>query len=186
MSPEDFAQFLERLSSDGEDGGRLYARLHKKLVGFFHMKGVSEAEEAADETIDRAVVKICAGAPVPDVNKYCLGIARNVAKERRRREQRDKSVFLRFVDDLNNDSNEEVERIERILKPCFNQLAAEEQELLIAYCQISRGRMRADYRRQLAEKRETSVLALRMRVTRIRSVLSACVKKSARSGLALI
>jgi DNA-directed RNA polymerase specialized sigma24 family protein len=186
MSPEEFARFLEHLSPDAEEAGRLYTRLHKKLVGFFHLKGVSEPGMAADETLDRAAVKICAGTPVPDVTKYCLGIARNVVKEWLRREQREKSVFQRFVEDLSDDSDEEIARIERVLKPCFEQLSDDERELLLGYCQVLRGRARAEHRRELAETKKTTVLALRMRVTRLRGILGECVEKRSREHLAAI
>lgn len=186
MSPEEFAQFLEHLSPDMEEAGRLYTRLHKKLAGFFYLKGVSEPGKAADETLDRAVIKICAGTPVPDVQKYCLGIARNVVKEGLRRDQREKSVFQNFVESLNDDSDEEITRIERLLKPCFEQLADDEQELLIGYCQVLRGRARAEHRRQLAETMKTTVLALRMRVTRLRGILGECIERRSREPLAII
>jgi DNA-directed RNA polymerase specialized sigma24 family protein len=97
---EDFARFLESLSHDADEAGRLYIRLHKKLVGFFNLKGVSDPMKAADDTIERATRKIADGAPVPDADKYCLGIARNIAKERWRRAQRENHVFLNFVEQL--------------------------------------------------------------------------------------
>lgn len=174
---EAFACFLESLSPDGEEAGRRYTRLHEKLVGFFRMKGISDPASAADETIDRAALKINGGTPVPDTDKYCLGIARNIARERYRREQRENSVFIKFTENLPDAANEQLERIYRILKPCFEQLASEEQELLLAYCQVLMGRARAEHRRQLAEIRKTTVLALRMRVTRLRNILTDCVKK---------
>jgi DNA-directed RNA polymerase specialized sigma24 family protein len=183
VSQEAFACFLECLSPDSEEAGRRYMRLHKKLVGFFNLKGVSDPVSAADETIDRATLKIAAGTPVPDVDKYCMGIARNIARERWRRAQREHSTFLDFTANLANNSDEGVERIYRILKPCFDALAVEEQKLIVAYCQVFQGRARADYRRQLAESMNTTVLALRMRVTRIRSLLSDCVTKSSNEGL---
>lgn len=177
MTPEDFARFLERLSPDAEEANRRYIRLHEKLVGFFYLRGIAATGQAADDTLDRAAVKICAGTPVPDVPKYCLGIARNVASEMYRREQRERATFLLFLQNLADNSDEEIERIQRILKPCFDQLATEEQELLAAYCQIFRGRARAEHRRQLAETMNTTVPSLRMRVTRLRTILTACAKK---------
>jgi hypothetical protein len=177
LSPEAFAQFLELLSPDTEEAGHLYTRLHEKLTGFFSFKGISDPVNAADETIDRAAIKIAAGATVPDVNKYCSGIARNIARERFRRAQREDSTFHRFIENLANHSDEQVERIERVLKPCFEQLTPEDQSLLLAYCQIMRGRARAEYRRQLAKTLQSTVLALRMRITRLRSNLAECVKK---------
>lgn len=177
LSPEAFAQFLGLLSANTEEAGRLYTRLHEKLTGFFSLKGISDPVNAADETIDRAAIKIAAGATVPDVNKYCSGIARNIAKERFRRAQREDSIFHSFVENLANNSDEQVERIERVLKPCFEQLTPVEQSLLLAYCQVRHGRARAEHRRKLAENLQSTVLALRMRVTRLRSNLAECVKK---------
>ena len=84
MSPEDFARLLALLSPDAEEAVRRYAVLHKKLTGFFIMKGISDPMDAADETLDRAVLKIVAGAIVPNLDSYCFGIARNLARERRR------------------------------------------------------------------------------------------------------
>ncbi|HEY0404571.1 MAG TPA: hypothetical protein VGC89_02520 [Pyrinomonadaceae bacterium] len=174
---EAFARFLDSLSPETEEAGRLYTRLHEKLVGLFSMKGLSDPVNAADETIDRAALKINAGTPVPDVGKYCMGIARNIVKERLRRMQREHSAFLNFVNDLSSASDEQLERIYRVLKPCFEQLAGDDQQLLLSYCQIMQGRARAEHRRQLALTMKTTMLALRMRVTRLRTSLSNCVKK---------
>jgi len=182
LSPEVFARFLEFLSPDPEEAGRIYTLLHKKLVGFFSLKGISDPVSAADETIDRAIIKMNAGTPVPDVTKYCLGIARNIAKERFRLEQRESSAFSGFIENLSNSSDEQIERIYHILKPCFDQLSTEEQKLLIEYCQVLRGHARAEHRRHLAMIMNTTVLALRMRVTRLRSVLTHCVEKRLNNG----
>ena len=177
VTPEVFAHFLRLLSPDPEEAGRRFTSLHKKLVGFFSMKGLSDPASAADETTDRAALKIYAGAVVPDVEKYCLGIARNIAKERARLIQRETRAFHKFVEEIGNSSAEQVERIYKILKPCFEQLAADERQLLVAYCHEIRGRARAEHRRQLAEAMKMTLLALRVRVTRLRSSLTDCVRK---------
>lgn len=183
MSPEEFARFLESLSPDAEEAVCLYNRLRdKKLVGFFEMKGISDPLSAADEVLDRAAVKISGGANVPSVEKYCLGIARNVAKEKWREEQRESSVFLHFTQSLADNSAEEVERIQQVLKPCFEELPEEDQRLLQAYCQVLHGRPRAEHRRQLAETMKTSMLALRLRVTRLRGRLADSVRRRSQSS----
>jgi DNA-directed RNA polymerase specialized sigma24 family protein len=179
---EALARFLESLSPNVKEADLRYIRLHERLVRFFRLKGIPDPESAADETIDRAALKIISGTPVPDADKYCLGIARNLTKERYRRAQRENSVFLKFIENLPDAANEQVERIYRILKPCFEQLTSEEQELLEAYCQVIEGRARAEHRRHLAEIMKTTVLALRMRVTRLRSILTDCVKKHSIDG----
>lgn len=184
MTPKEFARFLECFSPESEEAGRRYTHLHKKLVSFFVMRGVSDPMAAADETIDRAAVKICSGVSVPDVNKYCVGIARNVAKERWRHEQRESATFLLFIANLADNCDEEVDRIYTVLKPCFEQLAVEERTLLATYYKLFRGRERAEHRRRMAETAKTSVLALRMRVTRLRSILTDCVRKHSNTDLA--
>lgn len=172
-----FARFLKFLSTDEETAARTYTRMHEKLVGFFNLRGISDPVSAADETIDRAIIKIEAGTPVSDVQKYCSGIARNIALERLRQAERETSAFHNFIESIQNSSDEQVERIYGLLKPCFEQLSAEEQTLLLAYCRIIQGRARAEHRRQLAVDMQTTVLALRMRVTRLRNNLTDCVKK---------
>jgi hypothetical protein len=174
---EPVAHFLEFLSPDPEEAGLRYTRLHKKLVGFFSLRGISDPASAADETIDRAALKITSGAPVPDADKYCLGIARNITKERYRRAQRESSAFLTFIENLADAADAQVERIYLTMKSCFEQLAVKEQKLLLAYCQVMRGRARAEHRRQLADTMNTTVLALRMSVARLRNGLTDCFKK---------
>lgn len=179
MSPEDedFARFLESLSPDKDEAGHRYIFIHKKLTGFFSVRGVSDPADAADEVIKRAGRKIRGEAEVPDVERYCLGIARNVAKEEWRREERESTRFIRFIQGLANDTAAEVERIERILKPCFEKLDDEDRKLLVAYCRIPEGVSRAEHRRRLAEKMGITVRALRIRISRLRDELADCVKE---------
>ena len=180
MTPEDFARFLEYLSPDTTEAGQRYMSLHNKLIGFLSMKGVSDPASAADEVLDRTVVKINAGTDVPDVDRYCIGIARNLIKERLRRLRRENVAFQQFIEAINNYSSEQVERIYSILKPCFEHLSVEERQLLAEYCHKIDGRVHAEHRRQLAETMQVTVLALRIKVTRLRNKLTDCVKKLSR------
>jgi DNA-directed RNA polymerase specialized sigma24 family protein len=176
MSPEDFARFLESLSPDGEEAGRLYIRLEKQLVSFFGMKGIADSAGAVNETIKRAAEKIAGGADVPDAGRFCRGIARNVAREWWRRERREETVIRRFIDSLADDPTEELERIEHVLKPCFDRLKGEEQKLLVAYCSVPEGMSGAEHRRQLADKLGITVGALRIQISRLRDRLEDCVE----------
>ncbi|HEY9404760.1 MAG TPA: hypothetical protein VIQ24_19040 [Pyrinomonadaceae bacterium] len=181
MSHEDFAKFQESLSPVKGEAAQLYIRLHKKLVGFFGMKGISDSTGAADETIDRAVQRLAGGADVPDMEKYCLGIARNVAKEWWRRERREEVVFRRFIDTLADDPSEEVDRIEHILKPCFERLKVEEQKLLVSYCSVPEDMSSSEYRHQLADRLGITVRALRIKVSRLRDRLEEYVEEHLRN-----
>jgi hypothetical protein len=183
MNSDDFTRFLELLSSTGGgDGASCYVRLYRRLEGFFSMKGVRDPTGATDAAIDIAVRKIAEGAPVPDAERYCVGVARNIARERLRAERRESNAFLKFIDDLDDGSGEQVARIDKTLRPCFDSLAADDQEFLAAYCRVLRGRARAEHRRELALSMDTTVLALRMRVTRLRKGLADCVQKRSEDG----
>jgi hypothetical protein len=177
VTPEDFARFLELLSADPDEAGLRYTRLHKKLLDYFCFKGISDPEGTADETLDRALSKITAGAVVPDVEKYCFGFARNIVKERLRMMKRETATFHSYIEGLAASSAELIEKIHNLMKPCFEQLAVEDQKLLLIYCQEIEGRARAEHRRQVAATMNISMLALRVRVTRLRSNLNDCVQK---------
>lgn len=181
MSPEDFARILALLSPDIEEAGRRYGRLHKRLTGFFSLQGISDPLTAADQAIDRAASKIAAGTVVPDVDKYCLGIARNIAREKRRFMQRENIAFQNFIEYVDDFPVKQLERIYGILKPCFEELAIEEQQLLAAYCHKVKGQANAEVRRQLSETLNMTMLALRVRVNRLRKKLTDCVQKRSRN-----
>jgi hypothetical protein len=51
VNQEMFARFLELLAPDPEEAGRSYTNLHKRLTGFFRMKGLTDPVSAADETL---------------------------------------------------------------------------------------------------------------------------------------
>ncbi len=179
---EAFARFIATLDSDPDEAGRRYLRLHRKLVGLFSMNGISDPMDAADETITRAGHKLCAGAEVSDLENFCKGIARNIIKERLRKQRRESKAFLEFIANIANATGEQVERIDRLLQPCFAELTEDDQTLLRDYCRIPRGRARAEYRRQLAEHMHISMLALRLRVTRLRRRLTDCAKKRSKQN----
>ncbi len=176
MNPDAFARFLKRLAPDPEEAGRRYAKLHNKLTGFFALKGLTDPASAADETLDRAVMKVEAGAVVPDVDKFCFGIARYIAKERFRLLVREILAFHEFMNAVINHSNEQVERIYEILKPCLELLTIDEQQMLMEYCHQIRGRARAEHRRELAERMNRSEGSVRINVSRLRQTLAKCVQ----------
>jgi hypothetical protein len=177
MQGEEFTRFLKHLSTDPDEAGRRYVLLRQNLVAYFSRHRISDPDAVADETLDRAAMKIAEGAVVPEIKPYCLGIARYIVKERLRKDDRDNTANREYVQELSNQSSEQVEWIYRVLLPCFQQLDDDDQKLLIEYCQVMHGRERAEHRRKLAEKRGTTLLGLRMRVTRIRTRLAECVKQ---------
>ena len=177
MNRDAFEYFLAMLSTDAEEAARRYSVLHAKFTGFFRLKGMADPGSAADETLDRAALNISEGAIVPDAEKYCWGIARNLAKEKFRQQMRESKAIQEFVERISNTSLDLVERIYQVLRPCFEQLSTGDQQLLLSYCKDIRGRQRAEHRRLLAEMLQLSVSALRIKVTRLRDKLTECVRR---------
>lgn len=175
---ENFAALLRALCpEDTEEASRLYLRLHQKLVGYFRLRGMSDPESDADDVLDRAGEKLVNGQNIPDIGKFCMGIARNIVHERIRNKKREESVFQKFIDEYQDKSTEAlVDRITNLMKPCFEQLPADDRDLLNSYCQVPPGIDRAEHRLRLADSLKSSIAALRIRVTRLRRRLENCVK----------
>ena len=161
-------------SEDPNEAGRRYLRLYQKLSGYFQFRGVADPTAAADETLDRAARRIAEGVEVPDIDKFCLGIARFIIKEGWRCNNRESAAFLQFLEQQDRDDQT---RAFSLMKNCFEQLAQYDRELLNSYCATPPGRARARYRLELAEQLKLTVTALRVRVTRLRKGLDDCVKE---------
>jgi hypothetical protein len=162
---------------DPDEAIRLYLLLHQKLEGFFRLKGMYDPVTDADETYDRAEEKLAKGNYVPNISKFCMGIAKNIVYERLRNKKREESAFLKFLEYSHDKSTESiVDKITKLMKPCFEQLPEDDRNLLISYCKVPPGMDRAEHRRQLAARLKSSIAALRIRVTRLRRGLENCVK----------
>ena len=160
---------------DTDEANNHYLRLHNKLAGYFRLKGMSDPITDADDALERAGKKILEGVPIPDIDRFCMGIARNVVLERSRNRRREESAFLHFFEHSQND-NSLLDRITNLMKPCFERLSQDDRDVLNSYCRVPPGKSRAEHRRELAESLKSTIAALRIRVTRLRRDLEQCVK----------
>lgn len=175
---EKFALLLNFLCPhDPDEASHHYLRLHQKLAGYFRLKGMYDPVSDADDALDRAGEKIAKGQAIPDIDKFCMGIARNIVHERLRNKKREESAFLKFLDSAHDNSTEAmVDRITKLMRPCFEQLPQDDRNLLTSYCKVPPEMDRAEHRRKLAESLSSTIAALRIRVTRLRRGLENCVK----------
>jgi hypothetical protein len=165
---------------DPDEAGRRYLRLHQKLAGFFQFSGITDPAAAADEALDRAARRLAEGAEVPDIDKFCLGIARFIIKESWRLTSKETNAFLQFLEHNERATEKEIDRLS-FMKKCFEELPQSDRDLLNSYCAAPPGRARARYRLKLAEQLQFTVTAMRVRVTRLRRGLEDCVKELSRS-----
>src|SRR5436305_13637517 len=84
---------------DPEEANSHYVRLHNKLASFLRLKGMADPVADADDTLDRAGKRIIEGTAIPDIDRFCIGIGRNVVLERLRNKRREESAFLQFLED---------------------------------------------------------------------------------------
>jgi DNA-directed RNA polymerase specialized sigma24 family protein len=173
-----FSRLLERLHADPEAAGHGYEDLRRSLRRFFDGRGVSPADDAADEALDRLGRKLVEGAEVNDVRAYVLGIARLVALERHRLPE----VRHAAIDDSLGQrlaapppAAPEDPRL-----PCFDgclgSLAADQRSFIVAYYAAS-GRARIDARATLAQTLAVTPNALRLRAQRLRDRIDGCIRQ---------
>lgn len=177
--PNNFYPLLLRAlcPDDPDEAIRRYQVLHQKLEGFFRLRGMYDPVTDADETCDRAEEKLGKGFNIPDITRFCMGVAKNIVHERLRNRKREEWAWLELIGYSQDKSTAAVvEKIMNLMKPCFEELPEDDQELLIEYCKVS-PRERAQHRCTLAENLKLSIAALRIRVTRLRRRLQDCVKR---------
>ena len=174
--PETFASFLQCLHADSAQAGREYTRLRDKLRGFFELRGDSDPDTAADETLDRAASKLAGGVNAPHIGNYCLGVARLVALERQRQAMRERQAFSQLAETRSDPFDAQMEQAYQLMARCLEKLPRAEQELLTDYCRNLGGGQRARQREALATAWQTTPAGLRLRVHRLRLRLAECVK----------
>lgn len=166
ITVESFSSFLVWLSPDSDRAGEEYERLRYKLVTFFSQRHCSVADELADETINRVILK-SVDASIENKLAYFYGVARNVYREFLR-----KKPLHVDIDDVVLPGTEPAEQgfSSECLDKCLDQLAPENKNLVLDYFseeKIAKIRLR----RQISESLKTTQTALRIRVMRIKNQL---------------
>jgi len=170
-SPDSFDDLLAWLDPDREIAGRKYEVIRAGLIRIFVSKGFSDAEDLADETIDRVMKRLpdfretYSGDPV----RYFHGVARNVIREARRRKEITTDRFPEPITPYEIQSD----RYDCLLK-CLKFLTAEKRELILDYY-LYQGHDKAGHHRRMAAERGITEGALRTRAYHIRAALQKSV-----------
>src|SRR6476620_5084421 len=75
------AALLAHLGGDPDSAGRAYEDLRQRLLAFYRSRLVPEAEELADECLDRVSRRLKEGEEVRSIRLYVRGIAQRVLQE---------------------------------------------------------------------------------------------------------
>lgn len=159
------------LDSHRETAAYKYEKIRSRLISVFYGRGCHEAEELADETINRVTVKMSRlkDSYVGETSYYFYAVANNIHLEWIRRQKTLGFVELKEVrafDESEEDFEEAFERLEKSLK----QLPNDQRELIAAYYQKEK-RAKIEHHKELAAKCGLSIGALKTRACRIRATL---------------
>jgi DNA-directed RNA polymerase specialized sigma24 family protein len=131
-----------------------FLEIYSRLTRYFRWRGCDSPEDLASETLYRALKQINSGATVPDLGRYCFGIAKYMCMEERK-QRRAESIEDEPIDTPGGLGADD----RLLLSECLNMIAADERDLLKAYY--------LDDREELAQKLSLTPTALRLRIFRI-------------------
>jgi DNA-directed RNA polymerase specialized sigma24 family protein len=183
LSQDAFDTLLNWLDADRERAGNKYEAIRLRLIKIFTCRGFWEAEEMADETINRVVARVADLATdyQGDPALYFFGVSQKVQLEYLRKSRlRDSEVSADVTANLPSpadsvlvdDAEPEYECLER----CLEHLPPNNRKIVLEYYQQER-RAKIDHRKLLAAELGIAVNALRIRAHRIRRALEICVRE---------
>lgn len=170
ITQEAFDGLLAWLDADRDRAAQKYETVRTRLIKIFSCRGCGEADDLADETINRVTAKLSeiVDTYVGDPALYFYGVANKVFLEYLRRRPMLESPPLR-------EASDEIEAEYACLERCMDQLPPESRRLVLEYYQEEK-RAKINRRRKLAEELGIAVNALRIRAHRIRQQLQQCVQ----------
>lgn len=184
LSPETFAAFLARLSPDPMQAGEAYEEQRQMLVKFFECRGVTFADDLADEVFNRVARRLAEGEVIDNLPGYCFSIARFILMERSRSPEQ-RHVGLEELPPLTTtDHNDDADdsRLE-CLHHCLQTLPNESRALIYEYYQDEK-RTRIDVRDAMAKRLGVTRNALSNRMLRLRTQLEHCITRCVKNNAA--
>ena len=170
-----FDSLLVWLNPDRELAALKYKTIHSGLVRIFACKGLNDAEDLADETINRVILRLSNiqqsyyGEPA----YYFHGVAKNIIRERKRR----KELAIGEIDvrvDPDVDAHDEHD----CLGHCLDCLSDSKRNLILNYY-LYDGQSKIEHHKHMARKLKITVGAVRNRAFQIRLSLQNCMRQSA-------
>jgi DNA-directed RNA polymerase specialized sigma24 family protein len=177
LTQSGFDSLLAWLDSDRDQAGLVYEQIRRRLIKIFECRGRHDAEELADETINRVILKVpkIAEDYIGEKALYFYAVAQKVFLESLRKRE---PVVLPPPVAVTEDVEREYECLDR----CISQLTRNNRELVMEYYQDDK-RAKIEHRKALAEKLGLAQNALRIRAHRIRQTLQQCVEKCLEQAL---
>jgi DNA-directed RNA polymerase specialized sigma24 family protein len=187
LTKEGFDRLMEWLGKDREAGALKYEAIRRDLIRYFGRSVGADAEELADETINRIIEKLpqISGSYTGDPKYLFFRYAQLARLEQTRKLARRKlprEDDYRTTGDLPDPRTfakakaeaEAGEQANFCLIECLRKLRPEERRIFLLYYQEG-NRLQLDWRRSLAAEAGISLNALRLQIHRQKERLYACI-----------
>lgn len=177
LTQDSFDRLLNWLDADRELAARRYEAIRLRLIKIFICRHCPEAEELADETINRVAARVgeITKEYQGDPARYFYGVCHKVHLEYLRKANLQRDLESVPASQSAIAAEENIESEYECLERCLAHLPAASRELVIKYYQQEK-QAKIDHRRLLAAELGIAVNALRIRAHRIRLTLQNCVK----------
>ena len=165
---------LAWLDPDRDKAGAKYETIRTRLIKIFMCRGCHEAEDLADETINRVTSKLgeLASSYQGDPALFFYGVAKKVRHEYEKRK-------FRRVPPAPMSQPADAEQRYECLDTCIRALTRDQLRLILQYYRDDK-RAKINNRKRLAGELGIAINALRIRAHRIKSALQQCVDECMR------
>jgi len=175
FTQQQFDSLLAWLATDRELAGLKYETIRSGLVRIFVSRGFNDAEDLADETINRVIVRL------PDIREHYLGeparyfhgVARNIIRENVHR----KEIAVGFID-LRVQPKLEAPEEQVCLEHWLQCLPSTKRDLILDYY-LYEGHDKIEHHKRMAIKLNLTLGAFRSRAYQIRLHLQNCMRECA-------
>jgi DNA-directed RNA polymerase specialized sigma24 family protein len=180
MTQAALARLLEWLDEGNDSGGKRFLEMRRRLVSYFDRKNCLEADDLADETLNRIARRLEEETIESETPaKYCYIVARFVFMEHLRAASKASSLTAELeVRRASRPSAEDADQKEKMLdclEGCTAKLELKHREIIRRYY-IGKERLKIENRQALAKELGITMNALSIRACRIRDKLEACVR----------
>lgn len=178
LTPESFDKLLAAFAPDRDLAAVEYEAARVRLIKLFRWRGVSEAEDAADESLNRVARKLEAGEAVQNLSAYIGGVARLVLLEKLKEKPGVplEDVAPEALRQAPREPDSAGEQRLACFSRCLGELPAEPRELILNYYGAEAGAAKIENRKKLAARLGLEINALRNRALRVRERLESCIE----------